>query len=123
MEMQPLLAALQLLRNDLTIIYADFERIEEHLKGGAASYVQRISDLKAHVDDMDRHLEEVLATHGVLGASRRLEGKPFVFALYFRLGVWGTALFVIASTDASSYQNEPRLKRVVLLNNYYIPGE
>jgi hypothetical protein len=67
MEMEPLLAALPRLRNDLTIIYADFERIEAHLKGGASGYGQRLSDLKAHVDDMDRHLEEVLAHAGITG--------------------------------------------------------
>lgn len=62
--MEPLLTALQRLRNDLVNIYSDFERIEAHLKGGEAGHDARLSDLETHVDDMDRHLEEVLARVG-----------------------------------------------------------
>jgi len=59
MIMEPLLAALRRVRNDLKHICTDFECIEAHLRSSGRVVCPRVSDLDNHVDDLDRHLVEI----------------------------------------------------------------
>jgi hypothetical protein len=67
--MEPLLAALRHVRNDLKHICSDFECIEAHLRSSGGVVCPRLSDLDNHLDDLDRHLRLLQTTDNSNGHS------------------------------------------------------
>jgi hypothetical protein len=57
--MEPLLAALKRARNDLLHIHADYQCIETCVKNFHPDYGPPLTDLRNHVHELGRHLDDI----------------------------------------------------------------
>lgn len=57
--MEPLLAALKRLRNDLLHIHIDFQCIETCVKNSQTDYGPPLAKLRNHVHELGRHLDDI----------------------------------------------------------------